>query len=190
MDRLLVARVEIETLHGLLPELDYYKVLRLLPDASQDDIGPAFRAESRRYHPDRFSSAGDATLQDQVNAISRLIREAYGTLGDPEKRAVYDDELSSGSTRMSDDALSRADQQRTAANDPAEAATNERSAKYWKMALKDLEEKNPKGAVMNIQFALSYEPDNETFKEHLERAKVGAEEQHKRTYNPYKLRIV
>ena len=189
MDRLLVARVEIEALHGLLPELDYYRILRLQPDAPQDDIGPAYRSESRRYHPDRYNSAGDATLQEQVNDISRLIREAHATLGDPEKRAVYDDELANGTTRMTDDARSRADQQRAAANDPAEAATNDRSAKYWNMALKDLGENNPKGAVMNIQFALTYEPDNETFKAYLAKAKEDAEEEYKRTFNPFKVRL-
>lgn len=189
MDRTLLARIEIDTLHELLPELDYYRVLGLERLASQDEIGPAFRNESRRLHPDRFASLGDEALTEKVNAIARLVREAYGTLNDPEKRAVYDDELVNGASRMSEDAMARADQQKAAQNDPAEAATNEKSAKYWKMALKDLAENNPKGAVMNIQFALTFEPGNETFKEYLERAKTGAEEQHKKTYNPYKLRI-
>lgn len=190
MNKVLAARVEIETLHGLLSQLDYYKILRLDPEASQDDIGPAFRAESRRMHPDRYSSMDDEALQSQVNDIYRLIREAYGTLNDPEKRAVYDDELVNDNTRMSDDAMARADHQRAAASDPSEAATNEKSGKYWKMALKDIAEENYKGAVMNIQFALTYEPGNETFKEYLAEAKVGADEKHKKNFNPYKLRIV
>lgn len=190
MDRTLAARVEVETLHELLPELDYYKILGLSREAPQDDIGPAFRNESRRMHPDRYAAMGDPALLEKVNAISRLIREAYGTLNDPEKRVVYDDELVNGASRMSDDAMARADQQRAAANDPAEAATNEKAAKYWKMALKDLAENNAKGAVMNIQFALTFEPNNETFKEYLEKARSGADEQHKKTFNPYKLRIV
>lgn len=190
MDRTLAARVEIETLHELLPELDYYRILKIEPDASQDDIGPAFRQESRRMHPDRYNSMGDATLQAQVNDIYRLVREAYSTLQDPLKRSAYDEELASGNRRMGAEASARAEQQRAAADDPSEAATDERAEKFWKMALKDLAEKNYKGAVMNIQFALTYEPDNETFKEYLDQAKAGAEEQHKKNYNPYKLRIV
>ncbi|NOY26276.1 MAG: DnaJ domain-containing protein [Oligoflexia bacterium] len=190
MDKTLAVRVEIETLHGLLPELDYYKILRLDSDSSQDAIGPAFRSESRRMHPDRYSALGDQSLLSMVNDISRLVREAYSTLNDPEKRAVYDDELVNGVARMSNDALARADQQRAATHDPAEAATNEKAGKYWKMALKDIEEKNFKGAVMNIQFALTFEPDNDTFKEYLKQAKSDAEEHKKKNFNPYKLRIV
>lgn len=189
MDRTLAATVEIQTIHELLPELDYYRILGLERDAPQESIAPAFRSESRRLHPDRFTSMGDADLNAKVNEVFRSLREAYSTLSDPDKRVVYDDELQNGSSRMSDDAHARADQQRAASNDPAEAATNEKSSKYWKMALKDLAEDNPKGAVMNIQFALSFEPNNELFKEYLTKAKVGAEEQHKKTYNPYKLRI-
>ena len=190
MDRSLAARIEIETLHELLPELDYYRILGLDRDASQDDIGPAFRTESRRLHPDRFSSLGDKELQDKLNEVFRFVREAYTTLQDPVKRAAYDEELTSGNTRMSVEATARAAQQTAAANDPSEAATTERGGKYWKMALKDLSENNFKGAVMNIQFALTYEPNNTTFKEYLEQARLGADEQHKRTHNPYKLRIV
>lgn len=190
MDRTLAARIEIETLHELLPELDYYRLLRLTSDATQDDIGPAFRAESRRLHPDRYAALGDPALLEKVNEIYRLVRESYTVLQDPLRRSAYDDELESGNRRMGSDASARAEQQRAAADDPAEAATDERAAKYWKMALKDIGEKNYKGAVMNIQFALTYEPDNETFKEYLAKAKAGAEEHHKKNYNPYKLRIV
>lgn len=189
MDRTLAAKVEILTIHELLPELDYYRLLGLTPDAPQEAISPAFRTESRRLHPDRFTAMNDADISAKVNEVFRAVREAYGTLSDPDKRVVYDDELRNGSSRMSDDAHARADQQRAASNDPAEAATTEKGAKYWKMALKDLADDNPKGAVMNIQFALSFEPNNEVFKEYMVKAKSGAEEQHKKTYNPYKLRI-
>ncbi len=190
MDRTLAARVELETLHELLPELNYYTILKLHPDAHQDDVGPAFRNESRRLHPDRFTAIGDADLQEKVNELYRLIREAYGVLQDPVQRAAYDSELEQGNNRMTAEGSARADQQRAAANDPAEAATTEKAAKYWQMGLKDFREKNFKGAVMNIGFALMYEPDNETFKEYLEQAKAGAEASAKENFNPYKLRIV
>ncbi|MCB9779812.1 MAG: DnaJ domain-containing protein [Alphaproteobacteria bacterium] len=190
MDRKLAARVEIDTLHGLLDELDYYRLLQVASDVSADEVGPAFRRESRRLHPDRYSALGDKDLSDKANAIYRLIREAYATLSDPEKRALYDAELRGGQARLSAAADKEAEKQRAAAADPAEAATNPKSEKYWKMGLKDFKEGNFSGAVMNIQFALTYEPGNATFKEYLDRAKQGAEEQKKKNYNPYKLRIV
>jgi hypothetical protein len=58
------------------------------------------------------------------------------------------------------------------------------------MALKDWEDKNFKGCVMNIQFALTFEPENEIMKEWLTKAKEVSSKQSSETKNPYKLRIV
>jgi hypothetical protein len=44
---------------------------------------------------------------------------------------------------------------------------------------------------MNIQFAMNFEKDNETFAEYLDKAKQKAQEQSKgKKKNPYKLRLV
>ncbi len=63
---------------------DYYKVLGVSRDASQDDIRKAFRKLARKYHPDvsEDKEAGEEKFK-QVN-------EAYEVLGDAEKRKKYD----------------------------------------------------------------------------------------------------
>jgi len=62
---------------------DYYKVLGVKKDASQDDIKRAYRRLARKYHPD-VSKEKDAGKQFQE------ANEAYEVLHDPEKRKSYD----------------------------------------------------------------------------------------------------
>lgn len=62
---------------------DYYKILGVARDASQDDIKRAYRKLARKYHPD---------VSKEADAESRFkdINEANEVLKDAEKRAAYD----------------------------------------------------------------------------------------------------
>ena len=62
---------------------DYYAVLGVSRDASQEDIKRAYRRLARKYHPD-VSKAGDAEER------FKELQEAYAVLKDAEKRATYD----------------------------------------------------------------------------------------------------
>ena len=62
---------------------DYYKILELTPEASQDDIRKSYRKLARKYHPD-VSKEKDAEVR------MREINEANDVLRDAEKRASYD----------------------------------------------------------------------------------------------------
>ena len=63
---------------------DYYEVLGLARTASEDEIKKAYRKLARQYHPDR--NPGDK----KAEASFKEMQEAYGVLGDKEKRAKYD----------------------------------------------------------------------------------------------------
>lgn len=67
-----------ETMSG-----DLYEVLGVAPDASDEQIGRAYRSLARRYHPDVNRDRG---AEERFKEIS----EAYDTLGDPARRADYD----------------------------------------------------------------------------------------------------
>lgn len=62
---------------------DYYKILGVPRDASQDDIRKAYRKLARKYHPD-VSKEADADVR------MREVNEANDVLRDAEKRAAYD----------------------------------------------------------------------------------------------------
>ena len=64
---------------------DYYGVLGVPRDASDTDIKKAYRKLAMQYHPDR--NPGKETW---ANEKFKEINEAYGVLGDPEKRKQYD----------------------------------------------------------------------------------------------------
>ncbi len=60
---------------------DYYKILGVSRDASQEEIKRAFRELAHKYHPDK--QGGSAEKFKEIN-------EAYQVLGNPEKRQQYD----------------------------------------------------------------------------------------------------
>ena len=62
---------------------DYYKIMGVPRDASQDEIKKAYRKLARQYHPD-VSDKPDA------EQLFKDLGEAYAVLKDPEKRAAYD----------------------------------------------------------------------------------------------------
>lgn len=182
--------VEIDTLHELLPELDYYRLLQLDRECPQGEVEQAFRKECRRLHPDRVAALGSDEAKAKATEIYQRLHEAGDSLKDPEKRAQYDGCLAQGILRMTEEALAEAERKRAQASNPEHAARHPKSEKFWKMALRDWSEKNYKGCVLNIQFALNFEPENETFQEWLDKAKGAANEKARKEHNPYKLRIV
>lgn len=64
---------------------DYYGILGVGKDASQDEIKSAYRSLAKKYHPD-VSSESKEVAEEKFKEIS----EAYEVLSDPEKRRTYD----------------------------------------------------------------------------------------------------
>ncbi|MEW6261608.1 MAG: molecular chaperone DnaJ [Thermodesulfobacteriota bacterium] len=63
---------------------DYYEVLGVNRDASQEEIKKAYRTMALKYHPDRNS--GDKKAEE----LFKEAAEAYEVLHDDEKRQLYD----------------------------------------------------------------------------------------------------
>ena len=65
--------------------IDYYNILGVSKDASQEDIKKAFKKLARKYHPDLNPNDPEAHRKFQE------INEANEVLSDPEKRKKYDE---------------------------------------------------------------------------------------------------
>jgi molecular chaperone DnaJ len=63
---------------------DYYKVLGVGKNASDEEIKKAYRKLARKYHPD--TNQGDKKAEERFKQIS----QAHDVLSDPDKRKAYD----------------------------------------------------------------------------------------------------
>ncbi|AWB35117.1 DnaJ C-terminal domain-containing protein [Orrella marina] len=62
---------------------EYYAILGVKKDATQDDIKKAYRRLARKYHP-------DVSKQEDAGRKMSQLNEANDVLSDPQKRSVYD----------------------------------------------------------------------------------------------------
>ena len=67
-----------------MSKADYYEVLGVSRDCSDQELKSAYRKQALKYHPDR--NPGDHTAEEKFKEAS----EAYQVLSDPDKRAAYD----------------------------------------------------------------------------------------------------
>ena len=65
---------------------DYWKLLGLEPDSSQEKLKRAFRQEARKWHPDL--NGNDFEAEERF----KMVNEAYAVLSDPKKRLLWESE--------------------------------------------------------------------------------------------------
>ena len=64
--------------------MDFYEMLGVQRDATEQEIKSAYRKKAMKYHPDR--NPGDKTAEEKFKDATK----AYETLIDPERRQIYD----------------------------------------------------------------------------------------------------
>ncbi|GAB6021161.1 hypothetical protein CHUAL_003792 [Chamberlinius hualienensis] len=68
---------------------DYYKILGIGRNATEDDIKKAYRKRALEHHPDRHSNASEDFKKEQEKKFKDL-GEAYSILSDSKQRTRYD----------------------------------------------------------------------------------------------------
>ena len=66
-------------------EKDYYEILKVKPESTQDEIRRAYKKLAIKWHPDK-----NPDNKEEAEAKFKKISEAYAVLGDKKKRREYD----------------------------------------------------------------------------------------------------
>lgn len=66
---------------------DYYALLNVRREATQEELKASYRRLCMLYHPDKHR---DPELKKQAEQLFNLVHQAYEVLSDPQSRAIYD----------------------------------------------------------------------------------------------------
>ncbi|XP_067826328.1 dnaJ homolog subfamily C member 11 isoform X3 [Heptranchias perlo] len=66
---------------------DFYALLNVRREATQEELKAAYRRLCMLYHPDKHR---DPDLKQQAETLFNLVHQAYEVLSDPQSRAIYD----------------------------------------------------------------------------------------------------
>jgi len=182
-------RIEIETLHDVLDEVDFYSLLQVNQEADLPRIEEAFAAESKRFHPDRFFGVRDPVFLRKLTVIYRKTSEAYSVLKDPDLKNRYDRKigLTTDSSSTDINKVSLETEAAQASNTRRMVCESRQGRRYYDLARASQRKGDANGMVMNLQFALSFEPKNETLKQLLSEGKQALEE--KKALTAFKVRL-
>jgi DnaJ-class molecular chaperone len=156
----------------VFPALDrysYYQLLQVDQRADPNAIRTSYYRIAAQLHPDRYHALSDAGLREQLETIYARVTEAYRVLLDRTKRAAYDYGLSQGKMRY--DPVER---KAHGPRNPEDSVTHPEAKKFFRLGMVCIGRKDWKGAVMNFNFARTFEPGAAVIAEKLAEAQAGA----------------
>jgi curved DNA-binding protein CbpA len=158
----------VQQIFPRLDQLTYYELLGLSAGSDPTAVRAAFYRMAAELHPDRYHTLADRVLKERLEAIYARVCEGYRVLTTPQKRAAYERALTQGQKR-----LTVTDRDSRAPQNPEDAIKHADAKKFYRMGIICLTRKDWKGAVMNFNFARTYEPDSPLITQKLAEAQAG-----------------
>jgi curved DNA-binding protein CbpA len=137
---------------------DLYQVLGVPRTASDEEIKTAYAGLSREFHPDRFFNMNLGTRKDVLDTVFARISEAYETLRNKSKRAVYDNSILPPELRQEKPRGALDSKPKYQASDPSRIVA---------LAEADLRSGNYANAIKNFKIAAAMDPANRDFAKRL-----------------------
>ena len=128
-------------------QMTYYQFLGVHPNASRKEIHTAYRLCCRHFHPDRFYGQKQSHLHALATQTFKIMAQAYRVLKKVQTRQAYDARIS----------LKQEDLSSFAKNQPP---THFKAKQYYAQAMNAIHSKDFKAALVDLRFALQFEPDN------------------------------
>ena len=149
---------EIRALARLIDRMDYYRLLRVDPQAPLPKIRAAYRRARRQFHPDAYLRE-EPGLRDAVDLISRRIIEAYMVLRNSAQRSAYNRGLDEGKLRY---------QAESGGEVEGQEGKTPKGRRFFTLAMAEQRGGNLAQAIGHLKMALTFERDNEHFRQKLE----------------------
>ncbi len=89
---------EVFVFHEKLESLNYYQILDVGDNASQEDVKKSYFRLARKFHPDLFSRDLPSETVQKIDVVFDQITKAYQTLSDERRKGEYDEQLKSPRT--------------------------------------------------------------------------------------------
>jgi DnaJ-class molecular chaperone len=151
-----------------LDQLSYYDLLGVPSGSDQALVRAAFYRLAGDLHPDRYHTLADRTLKEQLEIIYTRVCEGYRVLTTPEKRVAYERALTQGRKR-----LTATDRESRGPQNPEDNIKHPDAKKFFRLGMISLGSKDWKGAVMNFNFARTFEPASTLIGQKLAEAQAG-----------------
>jgi curved DNA-binding protein CbpA len=155
-----------EQVYPMLERYSYYQLLRVAPNADSRTIRASYYKIAAQLHPDRYRNLVDPGTSDRLESIYARINEGYRVLMNGEKRAAYDAGLGQGKLRET--------AERPLRKIPEDTLSHPEAKKFFRLGMVCFGNKDWKGAVMNFNFARSFEPNAPIIAEKLAEAQAAA----------------
>jgi len=160
---------KIEILNDKIRSLDYFQILKVNKEATHEEIRINFYRLSKFFHPDRYYNLSDRQLKRKISFIYKQISESYNILKNDKLKKEYINLLD----KNRDENL-----RYNFAEKKKKKEVNGPAKKYFQLGLRAFENRDYKTAKMQLQLALSMEPDNEVIKDTIEEVAAAIKRQY------------